>query len=190
MHHNNLSIIVPGVHLESLPDGTTPTVSSLDVARHFQKKHKHVLDEIRRIQSICPKSFLGPNFRPMSIDVEIGNGAVRKDPAYRLTRDGFFLLAMGFTGKAAIQWKIRYIEAFNALERAALKQVLAAARQDALAEAARVHARITPERMRRVRKSVYYKGKNLSEWEIAKLLDCNRRSVTNYLRDARALGLN
>lgn len=42
----------------------------------------------------------------------------RKDRAYLLTRDGFSLLVMGFTGAAAVRWKIRYIEAFNALEAA------------------------------------------------------------------------
>jgi hypothetical protein len=43
-------------------------------------------------------------------------GGVRKSPAYELSRDGFTLLAMGFTGKKALRWKIRYIEAFNAME--------------------------------------------------------------------------
>lgn len=36
---------------------------------------------------------------------------------YYLTRDGFTLLAMGFTGKKALQFKIAYIEAFNKMER-------------------------------------------------------------------------
>ena len=45
-------------------NGETPVVSSLDVARHFQKKHKHVLEEIRKIIANTPKSFTGPNFRP------------------------------------------------------------------------------------------------------------------------------
>lgn len=52
----------------------------------------------------------------MGIKVEIGLGKTRIDPGYEITRDGFTLLAMGFTGKQALQWKLRYIEAFNAME--------------------------------------------------------------------------
>ena len=33
-----------------------------------------------------------------------------------MNRDGFSLLAMGFTGKKALQWKLKYIEAFNEME--------------------------------------------------------------------------
>ena len=39
-----------------------------------------------------------------------------EDPAFLMTRDGFALLAMGFTGKRALHWKLKYIEAFNAME--------------------------------------------------------------------------
>ncbi|WP_432442364.1 Rha family transcriptional regulator, partial [Campylobacter coli] len=44
-------------------------------------------------------------------------GRERKYPYYNLTRDGFSLLAMGFTGKEALQWKILFIDAFNEMER-------------------------------------------------------------------------
>lgn len=97
-------------------NGETPVVSSLDVARHFQKKHKHVLEEIRKIIANTPKSFTGPNFRPSEYLDPTG----RSLAAYLLTRDAFSLLVMGFTGRAATLWKLRYIEAFNALESAAL----------------------------------------------------------------------
>ena len=43
-------------------------------------------------------------------------------PAYRLTRDGFAFLAMDFTGKKAAAWKERFLEAFNAMEAALLRQ--------------------------------------------------------------------
>ena len=39
------------------------------------------------------------------------NGGKRKHKSYRLTRDGFTLLAMGFTGKEAMQWKVAYLTA-------------------------------------------------------------------------------
>ena len=41
----------------------------------------------------------------------------KKLPMYLMNRDGFTLLAMGFTGKAALEWKIKYIAAFNAMEK-------------------------------------------------------------------------
>ncbi len=90
------------------------TVSSLDVAKHFEKQHKHVLDAIQKIIDESTENFTEPNFRLSGYEDSTG----RKLPAYNLTRDGFSLLAMGFTGKKALQWKIRYIEAFNAMEEA------------------------------------------------------------------------
>lgn len=35
-----------------------------------------------------------------------------------MNRDGFSLLAMGFNGKEALSWKLKYIEAFNKMEKA------------------------------------------------------------------------
>lgn len=86
------------------------------VACHFGKSHKNVLRDIAKLRAKCPESFHRLNFEPMFIETQIGNGATRKDRAYLLTRDGFTLLVMGFTGANAVKWKIRYIEAFNALE--------------------------------------------------------------------------
>lgn len=78
-------------------DEETPVVSSLDVARHFQKKHQHILRDINRLQSILPKTFTASNFGRSEYVDPTG----RKLPAYLLTRDAFSLLVMGMTGKAA-----------------------------------------------------------------------------------------
>ena len=88
--------------------------TSLAVSKAFGKDHKNVLRDIQNLE--CPKDFHALNFEPMFIEVKIGNGAVRKDPAFLITRDGFTILAMGFTGKQAMEFKIRYIEAFNRME--------------------------------------------------------------------------
>ena len=112
------------LHIDFL-NGQTPVVSSLDVARHFQRRHSHILRDIGRLCSILPKSFNQPNFGR----VEIPDVKGEKRPAYLLTRDAFSLLVMGMTGKAAIQWKLRYIEAFNALEAAALDRQAELARE-------------------------------------------------------------
>lgn len=92
-----------------------PTTLSTDLARHFGKRHDDVL---RSIRNLLPQlnADHARNFAEMVIEVEIGSGATRKDPAYRLTRDGFTLLAMGFTGKKALAFKLAYIDAFNRME--------------------------------------------------------------------------
>lgn len=97
-----------------------PTTVSTDVARHFGKRHDDVL---RSIRNLLPQlnAEHARNFAEMFIETEIGQGGARKDPAYRLTRDGFTLLAMGFTGKKALAFKLAYIDAFNRME-AALHQ--------------------------------------------------------------------
>lgn len=118
-----------GIRFESL--NGVPAVLSTDVARHFQKRHSHVLREIDRLRSILPKSFREPNFGLTLNEVPGPNGATRQERAYLLTRDALSLLIMGMTGKAAIMWKLRYIEAFNALEAQALENRAELAREAA-----------------------------------------------------------
>jgi Rha family phage regulatory protein len=98
-----------------------PRAASLQIARHFGKRHADVLRSIEDLKANLPPEWHERNFAFMSTTVEIGNGAARQDPACLMTRDGFCLLVMGFTGKKALAWKIKYIEAFNELE-AGLRQ--------------------------------------------------------------------
>ncbi len=93
-----------------------PMVSSLKVAEHFGKRHKNVIRAIKSLD--VPEDFKRLNFEP----VEYVDRKGEKRPAYLMTRDGFVLLAMGFTGRKAMEWKIRYIEAFNAMERKLMEQ--------------------------------------------------------------------
>lgn len=99
-----------------------PTVSSLAVAEHFGKNHRDVLKKIKLLQSELSDSLCERNFAPTSINIAQPNGGSRETPAYRISRDGFSLLAMGFTGKKALAWKVKYIEAFNAMEQALLER--------------------------------------------------------------------
>lgn len=86
------------------------TTTSLHVAEHFGKLHK---DVIRRIESIdCSPEFSERNFTP----AEYIDSQGKSRPYYRMTRDGFTFLCMGFTGKRAAQWKEAYINAFNQME--------------------------------------------------------------------------
>ena len=91
------------------------TTSSLQVAHFFGKRHTHVLRAIKNLLAEMPEGY-APNFGLMQTDVDLGNGGTRKTPAYRITREGFMLLAMGFTGKEALRWKLAFIAAFNRME--------------------------------------------------------------------------
>ena len=107
-----------------------PAVRSDIVAYHFKRSHKNVLRDIAKLRSKCPESFYRLNFEPIEIDTLLPHsGGIRKDRAFLLTRDGFSLLVMGFTGAEAVRWKLRYIEAFNSLEAAALEHRAELARE-------------------------------------------------------------
>lgn len=89
-------------------------VSSRKVAEVFKKKHKNVLQAIENLE--CSASFHQANFQPTSETVAMPNGGTRRDPTYNITRDGFTFLAMGFTGKKAMDFKVKYIKVFNEME--------------------------------------------------------------------------
>ena len=95
--------------LVQVTDGQV-VVSSRRVAEHFDKQHKHVLDAIENIKA--ENSAVTPMFCETTYTA--GTGKAYKE--YLMNRDGFSLLVMGFTGKKALEWKIKYIQAFNAME--------------------------------------------------------------------------
>lgn len=86
-------------------------VSSRQVAEKFGKEHKHVLDSVREI--LKAENSAVRFFQENMYKVEGNN---KSYPEYLMNRDGFTLLAMGFTGKEALQWKLKYIAAFNEME--------------------------------------------------------------------------
>lgn len=89
-------------------------VSSRKVAKHFEKKHKNVIRDIETLIN-SDSSKLSPLIIKSEYESENSNG--RKYKEYLLTKDGFTLVAMGFTGKTALEWKLKYIEAFNKMEK-------------------------------------------------------------------------
>ena len=86
------------------------TATSLQVAEHFGKRHPDVLRAIRKLE--VSEEFSRCNFAPRDYFDERG----KVQPMYDITRDGFAMLAMGFTGKEAARWKEAYISTFNAME--------------------------------------------------------------------------
>ncbi len=106
--------LFPETLLVDIVDGHTFT-TSLKVAEHFRKQHKDVLKTINKLITECPdKEFSERNFAPAKYLDE------QKKPRlmYKMTHDGFALLAMGFTGKQALQWKIDFLTAFRSMETA------------------------------------------------------------------------
>src|SRR5882672_11178231 len=92
---------------------------SRDVAAFFERRHGDVLASIDNL--VAAEGMLAlRNFRQGVYSLtETGNQQHRR---FEMDRDGFALLAMGFTGAKALKWKLAYIEAFNAME-AALRKI-------------------------------------------------------------------
>lgn len=87
--------------------------TSLQVAEKFGKQHKDVLRSIEKIirdssAQNCAQSFKETFYKDTS---------GKENKMYYINRDGFSILAMGFTGKKALDWKWKYIEAFNEMEK-------------------------------------------------------------------------
>lgn len=109
------------------------TTTSLDVARIFGKRHDNVIQAIEAIE--IPEEFThlknkvsGDLLKNKEIKMQPFTKCEYKDPsgrtypAYRMTRDGFTFLVMGFIGKRATLFKWAYIEAFNRMEASLLQQ--------------------------------------------------------------------
>lgn len=93
--------------------------TSLKVAEHFQKQHRNVRRDIEKLLAdLGDSEFAALNFERSTYIDSTG----RTFPMYRLTHDGFALLAMGFTGPKALQWKIDFLNAFRDLEAAVKAQ--------------------------------------------------------------------
>lgn len=88
-----------------------PVVSSRQIAESFEKNHRDVLRAIDSLKEDVR------NFAQMFFETETPDSYGRPQRTYLMNRDGFTLLAMGFTGKAALEWKLKYIAAFNAMEK-------------------------------------------------------------------------
>lgn len=93
----------------------TARVDSRYVAQFFEKRHSHVIRDIQSItesKSGLSEEFIDLNFELSSYKDSTG----RKLSCYLLTRDGFTILAMGYTGPKAMKFKELYIKKFNEME--------------------------------------------------------------------------
>lgn len=143
-----------------------PVVTSLDVAETFGKDHRHVLRDIRDLK--CSEEFRVSNFGQSTYE----NTQGKIQPMYLMTRDGFTLLVMGYTGDLAMSFKEAYIKQFNAMELAqrgklierekgiAVRQALTKALQQST-ESARMHGHAYSNYTNCIYKAVF--GKNAAQ---------------------------
>lgn len=89
--------------------------SSLQVAEVFGKNHKHVLDAIQNKIDSAENS---AQYDSMFAQGEYKDKSGKRNKMYYMNRDGFTFIAFGFTGKKADEFKLKYIEAFNNMEKA------------------------------------------------------------------------
>ena len=99
------------VKIEEMNKEEVLVVSSRDIADDFEKEHKNVMQSIQNL--MAENSAVKTMFFESTYTTERG----REYPEYLMTRDGFSLLVMGFTGQKALDWKLKYIRAFNEMEK-------------------------------------------------------------------------
>ena len=84
--------------------------TSLVLAEVFEKKHQHVLRDIDALKDVS-------NFGQMFFESDEPDSYGRNRRIYFMNRDGFTLIAMGYTGSKAMEFKLKYIDAFNKMEK-------------------------------------------------------------------------
>ncbi|EAH4468116.1 Rha family transcriptional regulator [Campylobacter coli] len=102
--------VINGVDVELEVANDQVTTTSLDIAAVFNKRHDNI---IAKIETFPKDSFTDLNFKASKYIDSTG----RILPCYKITRDAFSLLVMGFTGEKAYKWKIEFIKAFNEMEK-------------------------------------------------------------------------
>ncbi|EAK5537432.1 hypothetical protein C5076_08770 [Campylobacter coli] len=102
--------VINGVDVELEVANDQVTTTSLDIAAVFNKRHDNI---IAKIETFPKDSFTDLNFKASKYIDSTG----RILPCYKITRDAFSLLVMGFTGEKAYKWKILFIKAFNEMEK-------------------------------------------------------------------------
>ena len=105
---NNV-VLINNVNVNFSMSGDVIFCDSLKIAQVFDKQHAHIL---RLIANLPDDEFKQSNFK---YDCYFDKKGEQR-PLYNLTRDGFSLLVMGFTGEKAYRWKIEFINAFNKME--------------------------------------------------------------------------
>lgn len=148
--------------------------TSLKVAEIFEKEHKDVMKSIRNLTA--------QNFavKKMFVEDSYLNSRNQQQPMYYMNRDGFTLLAMGFTGSKAMEFKLKYIEAFNKMEQI-VRQELPQTPEEKLELTMQVTSRLN----KRVDKAEEHIDFLMNKSEI----DSTQRYKLKHARDKKAVGV-
>ena len=170
-------------------------VSSRQVAENFGKQHKDVLESIRGI--LAAENSATKFFRESTFE-----NRGKHYPEYIMNRDGFSLLVMGFTGKEAMTWKIKYIQAFNEMEEKIRENILIMPNFNNPAEAARAWAKEYEEKQKALAQVTEMKPKaefyddvtgstdTIDIGSVAKVLNIpnmGRNKLFSFLREKKVL---
>ncbi|MBS5986009.1 Rha family transcriptional regulator [Clostridium sp.] len=113
-----------------LNQGGHLVVTSRQISDDFEKEHRNV---VRDIETLIANIGGAQNCADLFIEAEYQHPQNKQFyKEYLLTRDGFSLLVMGFTGSKALEWKLKYIEAFNKMEQALKNQTKPTCIEDVL----------------------------------------------------------
>lgn len=157
--------------------------TSLAVAEVFGKEHKNITRDIKNLiaqNGAVEKMFAESVYR---------NERNREYPMYYMNRDGFSLLAMGFTGKKAVEFKLKFIEQFNLMEKQ-LKTMVPRSYDDAIiALAGEITKRKEIEKKSKAAISYikHYSGSegSMTVTQIAKSYGLSANSLNRILEKAR-----
>lgn len=105
------------VEIRTVNKEEVTVVTSLDVAETFEKRHADVLRDIEKLD--CSAEFTERNFALSYYKDSSG----KSNKMYYITRDGFTILVMGYTGEKAMRFKEAYIRQFNAMEKALIGKI-------------------------------------------------------------------
>lgn len=108
------------VEVQKINKEEITVVSSLDVAETFEKDHKHVLEDIRKIESTISTAEFSALFYKSKYKASNG----KTNPMFLMNRDGFTLLVMGYNGEKAMKFKLAYIRQFNEMEKLLKEKVI------------------------------------------------------------------
>lgn len=148
--------------------------TSLKLAEIFEKRHDHIIRDISNLSKDVP------NFGEMFVQSYEPDSYGRKRRMFYMNRDGFTLLAMGFTGSKAMEFKLKYIEAFNKMEQI-VRQELPQTPEEKLELTMQVTSRLN----KRVDKAEEHIDFLMNKSEI----DSTQRYKLKHARDKKAVGV-
>ena len=163
------------VHLEN----GQPITTSTQIAEIFDKEHKNIIRSINQLMIQLDQSFNALNFEP----VKYFDAKGEERTYYNLTRDAFTLLAMGFTGAKALQFKLAFLNAFNQLEQQVIHQQTTLVHLNT-----KLKDKLMSQHLR-YRQMYRYLQKELSQEEIARCMQISTRMVRMLYREMQEFEL-